>query len=277
MFLFRKARTSLFLLTLPSLFSSCAHFSNRSYDIKKIKLGSSEFEVEVTKYSDASFSKKSLLIMPPTGGSNLIDRRYAKMFARAGYDVYIVEAWTNLNEQSTDLELHQRIYARAQKAIELVLNEIQSPFVGMIGTSVGALHSEIAAAKQDRINSIFIIVGGAPIAEVIVTSDQQAMKDLKQERYKRYGFKNDEEYLSSLQKSFFLEPMQLGDGYMKKTLGVVIATEDTTVPTTTQKKITEFWKPKYILNLNNNHFWGIVKTWLFHDDEILKFFEEQVK
>jgi hypothetical protein len=262
---------------LPSLFSSCASFGGRSFEIKKIKLGASDFQVEVSKYSDEVAAGKSILIMPPTGGSTFLDRRFAKKFAGAGYDVYIVENWTGLNEKSTDLELHQRLYTRAQKAISLVLNEVKSTYIGMIGTSVGALHAEVASGKQERINSIFTIVGGAPITEIIINSDQQAMKDLKIERYKRYGFKNDIEYLTALQNAFTLEPMKLGDLYKKKTYGMVVATEDETVPTETQMKLFDFWKPTYVTKYKSSHFWAIVKAGFFQADEIFKFFEDQKK
>ena len=174
-------KTSLFfVLILTSLILSCSSFSGRSFTVTEVKYGSAEFQVRVAKYSGTEPSSKSLLILPPTGGENYIDRSYAKDFSSLGYDVYILQSWTGVDELSIDLEIHQRLYGRGQKAIELVLNQINSPYIGLLGTSVGALHGAIAASKQDKLDSVFIITGGAPIAEVIILSDQKAMQDLKQ-------------------------------------------------------------------------------------------------
>ncbi len=232
------------------------------------------FNVMVTAYKSPAGSAKSLLIIPPTGGTNLIDKSYARKFFAAGYDVYILNEWTGQFEESTDVELHQRLYTRAQKAVSLVLSQVQSPFIGLLGTSVGALHAMVSAGVQNKINAVFTIVGGAPIAEVIVTSDQKAMAELKKSRFARYGFKSESENQAAIDRVFPLDPMKLGDGYKSKHMGMVIATQDTTVPTKTQQQAVEFFKPGKVITYENSHFWGIVKPCLFDSGDILQFFEE---
>ena len=122
-------------------------------------------------------------------------------------------------------------------------------------------------------DSVFIITGGAPIAEVIVLSDQKAMLGLKQKRKDRFGFKNAEENKMAIDKNFSLEPMQLGDGFKEKDLGMVIAENDETVPTTTQQNLKNYWQPKKVISYSSGHFWGIVRTWLLDEDEVIQFFE----
>ncbi|MBC7419771.1 MAG: hypothetical protein H7328_03495 [Bdellovibrio sp.] len=264
------------LLALPPLFFGCASKATRDYETTEITLGKADFQVRISKYSADKPSKKSLLIMPPTGGTNFIDRSYARRFSKSGYDVYILDGWSGMNEQATDLELHQRLYTNAQKAIRIVLDHIKSPYIGLLGTSVGALHGAVAASTQDRINSVFIIVGGAPIAEVIITSDQKAMVELKKARKERYQFKTDEEYRLALDKAFQLEPMKLGNQYQNKALGMAIALEDETVPTMTQVQLKNFWKPTKVVNYTSGHFWGIIKTWWYDEDIVYDFFEEHL-
>lgn len=261
------------LLFASLIWSSCSSFGGRSYTVNQVKFGTAEFQVDVAKYSGAEPSNKSLLILPPTGGENYIDRSYARDFSSLGYDVYILQSWTGVGELSTDLEIHQRLYSRGQKAIELVLKQINSPYIGLLGTSVGALHGAIAAGKKNKLNSVFIITGGAPIAEVIVLSDQKAMLELKQNRKDRFGFKNPEENKVAIDKNFSLEPMQLGDGFKEKDLGMVIAEKDETVPTATQQNLKNYWKPKKVIAHSTGHFWGIVLTWLIDEKEVIQFFE----
>ncbi|MGZ3690264.1 MAG: hypothetical protein ACXVAX_02100, partial [Pseudobdellovibrio sp.] len=164
-------------LTLSSL--SCASWgSGRSCHIEQKNISEGDFKVDISLYSDGKASNKSLLLLPPTGGTNYIDRRYATEFCQAGYDVYLINTWTMLDDPEVDLELHQRTYMRGQQALTLVIEKIKSPFIGLLGTSLGALHSAVAASYQDRLNAVFMIEGGAPISEVIVTSDQEKMRKL---------------------------------------------------------------------------------------------------
>ena len=260
-------------------FESCATTaSRRDCAIDSRKMTDAEMTVEVSIYHSAIPSDKSILLMPPTGGTNYIDKSYAKNFCAAGFDVYILDSWSRMTEPgSADLELHQRLYNRGQQAISTVLAQVKSPKIGMLGTSLGGLHAAVAASFQPRLNAVFIITAGAPITEVIMTSDQKAMQDLFAVRKIKYGFKDRAENLHALEKAFLLEPMKIGPGYRNKALGMAVATEDETVPTPSQKKLQAFWQPGKVITLPNGHFWGIVNTWLFHEDEVLNFFEENLK
>ena len=237
----------------------------------------SDFKVQIQQYNCEKSPLKSLLIMPPTGGTNYIDRSYAKKFCNAGYDVYIIESWSKMGEKNPEFTIHQRFYSGAQKAIQVTLEQINTPFVGLLGTSVGAMHAAVASNQQPRINAIFSIVGGIPITDIIIHSDQQAMIDLRLQRQKNYGVKNDDDYQKKLDVAFNLEPMKSGELYKTKKFGMVVATKDQTVPTQNQNQLVQFWKPKTIITLNNDHFWGIVKTWLFHSDELVDFFDHALQ
>lgn len=262
-----------FAVTVLGLTSCSSFLAGSSCIDQKMTLGPEEFHVSSSFYSTAIATQKSIVIFPPTGGKNAIDRSYAKQFCKAGYNVAVINGWTNDQETKSDLEIHQHFYSGAQRAVQLTLAEIKTPFVGLLGTSVGALHSAIAANSIDRFNAVFLIAGGASIAEVIVTSDQQAMIDLKTARQSRYGFKNDAENIQAIEKVFTLEPMKLGTQFSKKAIGMVIANKDTTVATATQNQLKDFYKPQTVITLNNDHFWTIVKTWLFHSNEVQEFFD----
>ena len=265
------------LTLLIALLLSCAGviFYNSKVDCTPAELrlqNSENFWVNISRYGPAS--QKSLLIIPPTGGSNYLDQSYAKNFCVAGYQVFVLKNWNLQTETDNfDLALHQRFYERSEKAIDLTLNEIKSGLIGLLGTSVGALHSAVAASTKDRITAVFIITGGAPLSSIIVNSDQDAMVSLGLKRKQAFGFKNKSEYLAALAPQIALEPMKLGDGFKKKKLGMVVALEDSTVPTEAQKTLQNYWKPTLVIELANSHFWAIVNTWLYHSDEILEFFE----
>lgn len=243
---------------------------------QNIVLGAGIFEVQVIRYLHEQ-ATKSLMIVPPTGGTNLIDKNYAKKFFDAGYNVYIVNDWPRETGRPTDLELHERFYSHAEKAIEMTLQQIKTPFVGILGTSVGALQASIAVTHLDRIQAAFLIVGGTPIAEVVVTSDQLAMQDLKKARMKNLGFRNDSEIISAISKVFNLEPMKTQLTLENKNFAMSIATHDDTVPTKTQYQLRDFLKPQKVILIEGDHLTGVIDTWLYHSKEIYEFFETSSK
>lgn len=275
--LFLKTITLIYLsLTLTACYSSLSGLTCQS---ETTTYGNDEFKVNVTTYtknSRASLAHKSLIIVPPTGGTNIIDRSYGRTFCGADFAVYVLNGWSEDTETDTDIEIHQHFYGQAQKAIHAVLNKITTPFVGILGTSVGALHASIAAATIDRLNAALFIVGGAPIAEIVVNSDQEAMINLRIARSQRYGFKTAEENILAIGKVFSLEPMGQNPTFKNKNIGMVIAEKDLTVPYANQTKLRDFWQPQYILHLSDNHFWAIVKTWLLYSGSLVDFFNRPV-
>jgi hypothetical protein len=259
------------------LSSSCAtQFAARNCSPESFQRGSDKLKVKISRFGMGD-SGKSIIIIPPTGRTNYIDRKYAQAFCKAGFDAYIMDQWTGDIETTTELEIHQRFYGAAQKAIAVVLEETKSPYIGLLGTSVGALHAIIAASVQERIQAVFSIAGGIPIAEVIVNSNQEAMVNLKKDRQIRYGFQDAKENINAIEKVFSWEPEQLPELFKKKDLGVSIGLKDETVPAENQKKLVEFWKPSKVITYSNDHFWTIVKTWLFKSDEVVEFFENSFK
>ena len=93
----------------------------------EMKIGSAEFQVDVTYYQALAPAKKSIIIMPPTGGTNYVDRSYAETFQKKGFDVYILNHWTGDDEVNIDLAIHQRFYTRSQKAIAATIDVVKTP------------------------------------------------------------------------------------------------------------------------------------------------------
>jgi len=241
---------------------------------KPESLGGEDFKVEITSYLLPS-SRKHILILPPTGGSNVLDRSWARKFCASGFNAHIIERWTLLDEFSTDLELHQRLYGRSQKAIGLVLDHLEGPeYVGVFGTSIGGIFTAMAMGIHDRIDAAFVITAGADMAALIANSDQEAMTDLWEKRKSQFGIPDKKTYIDLLKPKIEYDPLQLPRKFDGKDLGMIIATEDTTVPTQNQISLQEFWKPKITIKLHSNHFWAIVKSSLWNSGKVVTFFKE---
>lgn len=265
-------KITLLILALFLIGLGCASlFRTKDCRTKDATYENNDFKVSVAEYrSDKKTG--SVLILPPTGGENLLDRKYANELCEAGFDVFILKKWTGDDEYNTELSIHTRFYARAQKAIETVFAHVETPFIGILGTSVGALHTAVAVGVQPRLNAAFVITGGAPIADIIARSDQGAMEDVKKKRFKIYGFKNEEEYLAALDKVLPLDPFKNKIDYQQKSLGMIIATKDTTVPTEFQERLRQLWGTKVVYDFSSSHFMSILKSWYYHSEDIVKFF-----
>jgi dienelactone hydrolase len=240
---------------------------------QEITFSEGDFHVNVSRVIPNKATERAVIILPPTGGTNLIDRSYARRLCRAGFDVYILNHWSGDGETDIHLDLHQKLYTRALQATRIALAHIPGRYVGVLGTSVGALFAEVAAGSLARIDAVMVIVGGAPIPRIIVNSAQRAMIQLRKDRYELYKFTDDREYLTRLTQAFQLDPFELDHKFEKMDLAMVIAEDDIVVPTADQHSLKDFWRPQKVISLRNGHFWAIVKTWLFHSREVVGFFK----
>lgn len=241
---------------------------------KSESLTETDFTVNFTSYR--SETRHHVIVMPPTGGMNFLDLSYARQFCHDGMSAYVLQNWTGDDEYVIDYTIHNRLYARAQRAIQLVLDSIpEGDTVGILGTSVGGLFAAQAIGSKPRIRTGFSIVGGAHIAEIIVTSTQGAMEKAKEIRRKEFGFTSDAEYLAELDPHITIDPYHL-EGHKGKTLGVVYAPLDTVVPAKNQRLLMEIWEPKKVITIPHNHMWSIIETWFLHQKTISDFFKESL-
>ncbi len=232
-----------------------------------------DFEVGVTRYIPAKVSDRLVIVVPPTGGTTRIDLSYGEEFCKRGIASLVVNRWTDDQEYNLELSIHDRYYRRAQRALDLVLANSWERKIGILGTSVGALHAAIAEQRTDRIDSIFLIVGGAPISTLLATSDQKILADAKAARFKIYGFRSTDEYEVALKKVIPFEPLEINPAKLPKHFGMVISNSDGTVPTRNQIILKNAWNPSLVIESNWGHIPTIVKTWLCEQSRILEFFE----
>lgn len=215
--------------------------------------------------------KGTIFIYPPTGGENIVDRLYARDLAYAGYEVFILQDWTDYTLQGFKYELHNTFYGAAQNALNKTIKQASTKNLGVLGTSVGALHTSVALTTNPFLRTGFTIVGGLTIPELIVTSSQPAMKTLKSKRYHEYKLKTEDQYLKELEAVFRLEPTSQHQNFsIGKKIGSIVSTNDDLVPFENQKKLNAFFKsnPVYISDLNHTNtvaWYGLFKRKLVID------------
>lgn len=230
------------------------------------------FEVSATRIEPARKSDRMVVILPPTGGTNFMDISYGRAFCRANISALLINQWSNDQEYSLDLEIHDRFYRRGQRAIDLVIARSKEAQIGLLGTSVGAEHAAIASRRNERIGAVFLIVGGAPIASILATSDQEILADGKAKRFKMFGYRSLRDYEAALEAVIPFEPLKMAMPRRKPRLGMVVSLNDGTVPTEFQLRLRDAWMPSTLIYSGLGHVGTILNTWFCHQKRITDFF-----
>lgn|GEM_PF-993952 len=243
---------------------------------KAERIADNGFDVDIVRYRPEGSPDRAIVIMPPTGGTTFLESRYATLFCDAGFVVYVVEGWTGMSETSLDLRLHHRLFGRAQRAIERILEAAPESFIGLMGTSVGGLHAATAVGHLPRVSAAFVIAAGAPVVDILAYTDQKALQSLRERRIREFGFDDQQAYRDALSAEFDWEPLSYLDEAREKPLGVIVVRGDETVPTVYQRELREAWQPSVDFSVHGfplaAHMVGILQAWWLHADDIRDFF-----
>lgn len=264
---------AVFLILSGGLFVVKNHFSHSHIcETHTVSTQEDSFSYTTHTYTPMSPSNKTIIILPPTGGVTLLERRYAAQLCQQKFNAIILAQWSGDNEHSLDLDIHQRLYDRAQRALKLLIDSLDSTYIGLLGTSVGGIHASMAITHINRINSVFTIAAGAPVASIIVHSDQKVLAKAKRARMKQFDFRSEVDYEKALQQHIFWDIFNPQVPIENKSFGMIIATKDMTVPTPYQIKLKEFWQPSTVIQIPYGHISGILWSSFFYNKEILSFF-----
>src|SRR6185369_6171429 len=117
------------------------------------------------------------LIVPPTGGENLVDQGWANFFCARGYRALILQHWDQDDAVTPlDLGMHDRGSLRALAAVRHAVEYAQdsgAASIGILGASVGAMTSAFAFGVEPRLRAAVLIVGGKAMPAIIARSTEQ--------------------------------------------------------------------------------------------------------
>lgn len=219
--------------------------------------------------------KQNVIILPPTGGVNIIDKGYANELCSSGINVALITGWEHQNETSLDFSMHTngafRSLAAARHVIEFLQTKNPNP-IGILGTSVGAIAGTLVMGFDNRVTSGVFIVGGARLADVIAESDEMNTSVLRQKRMKYFGFNNLNEYKQAVRKSIQIEPSMFIGYTGKKRAMVLSADADTTVASLHQFELAQMLQAERHIQLKGNHLAGIKDSFWKHRKDIVGFF-----
>lgn len=263
-------------------FSACA-----SIALKESRIDEGDFWVKTESCGSPS-SKIKVVIFPPTGGATTLEKWYSEKICAKGAFVLVVTDWKEAREESVDPELHDRHLVRSFQVYEALEKKWGGPF-RVLGTSLGGLYAAAISVHHPWEKMVLVTAGG-PLSQVLSTSDQKPLQNLKKERMKLWNLKSDKSYEAALGEAIsndFLPPRFPSTRKVEGSRGgpalnprslvpsskiiLSIAHGDDTVPYATQEKLWESLGKPQRFDFYANHFWAIVGTYWSHSDEIADF------
>ncbi len=219
----------------------------------------------------------TVVILPPTGGGTILDDRLMKIFCESGIRTLLLEGWTGDLEQELDPSTHDRGSLRGVAAVRQTLSFFGIERAGIYGTSLGGIIASTAAGVDPRLDAMVTTVAGGNVLETLAGSDQEILVRLRNERMKKYNLATREEYREFLSRAITINASDWTRPEISARTWMVIATEDTTVPTPVQIELWQHWgKPKRT-DIASGHLGTVVWTELTYAGEIAQFFLEKLR
>lgn len=218
----------------------------------------------------AKNSRKTVLILPPTGGENLLDQGYANTICFSGVNAVILQSWDFDTESTIDMGMHDRGALRALSAVRHSLDYLETQgqqSFGILGTSVGALSAGLVLGYEARLVAGALITGGDRMHEIIAVTIEQGAAKLREARMKHFGFKSEADYAAALKQNVRFDPSTFIGLTGQKRVFSVIATEDLTVPTRNQYDLHRAFGSQELREIKADHVEGIKGAfWKFRGD-----------
>jgi hypothetical protein len=232
-----------------------------------------------TLKNEAKKKNKALLILPPTGGKNIIDEGYALNFCRRGFDVFILErSWETSGYSSLDFNIHQDYQTKIQKAFRsmiMTIDKMGYSKLNVLGTSAGSIDMNVTLGIPEvasKISSYFNIVAGVGLCEIIATTGEKGLRALRKRRMKELNIGSMKDYQDKICDALKWQSAQTLPEHIK--FGAIISMKDETVATKFQLEMVERYKPSVLVKSDFNHFYTVVSSYFLHKYKIINFFKK---
>jgi hypothetical protein len=218
----------------------------------------------------------TVIILPPTGGGTLLDERFLKVFCEAGIRTLLLKSWSGDLEQDLDPGTHDRGSLRGVAAVRQTLSFFDIEKAGIYGTSLGGIIASTAAGVDPRIHALVTTVAGGNVLETLAESDQEILVRLRDERMKRYQLQTSEEYRQFLEQAITINASDWTRPEIAASTWMILATQDTTVPTQVQVELWQKWGHPRRTNIKSGHLGAVVWAQTMFARDFAKFFKAQL-
>jgi pimeloyl-ACP methyl ester carboxylesterase len=205
----------------------------------------SEFSVQAKTFIPvgADGSRSPLILMlPPLGGASRLDFFVAQVFCKN--NIAAVVLTTDLTGLGSSVlmpvtdhdETHRRVVAALKGAIIVAstYSEIDSTKIGIFGASLGGILGSVAFSVIPEISAATFIVNGGDIPNILATSDQEPVANIKKARMQEQGFTGSDQYENYLNENLQIDPLHFAKLIKPETIKLYLSNNDTSVLTKDQ-------------------------------------------
>lgn len=232
--------------------------------------------IEIYRPRENAINKR-VLVVPPTGGVNQLDRDYSRMLCSHGIEAWVITEWEPGqidHVHSVAIESHDVVSRKALAAIRQVVSRMKAP-VGILGTSAGAIAASVALAVEPKLTAGVLIAGGAGLPEIIAKSQGEVMRELRQRRLQAYRW-TPSDYQRALEQVIRLDVTEFAGSYSGKRIGTVVALRDRTVPARNQVLLERITGATRIAEFDDDHVSAIVSNFIMSSWRVVQFFERNL-
>ena len=226
---------------------------------------------------DTKKTPDNLTIFPTIEGAGFIEKALARYFARRGFwaVIPIIPELENPFDEHTTQRMDE-MYLRVQQSALVIQEKLQSLNPRgrnfLMGASQGGIRSIMSAQALSHIDAIWANVAGGDFPSLYAYSEVDEIRNFRRAHMNQLNLKDPESYSSYLAQRLQYDPVK-GCELLDSRLSLVVALEDTSVPTSNQMKLLESCQPDKVKKLNSGHFRGVIDL-IFHKRDIRKFFEQ---
>lgn len=221
-----------------------------------------------------------LIILPPIGGVNTVDKSIASYMANRGVNVLIAltpEDIADVNRPVDDIDgflIRTTVSARHLIDFATDRNKVDASRIGGFGASLGGIRLLTLIGVDERISASVIYVGAGNIPEILANSEQDIIKNYREYKMRELQVETREEYLDLMRANSTVEPLDNVHNFDADNVYLKISNRDTSVPTANQWETQNAIGTQNYNETNRNHVQAIIAA-LFERGQIKKFFTDR--
>lgn len=194
-------------------------------------------------YKPIRLSLKSLVVLSPNiDGVTILERRLAHRLAKEGHSVLVP---INRSEEiSFDEESASKIERKlrrdlagtffAIKGLKKEMPPLKTNKMGLVGASLGGIHSAILYGLDHRFQALFMAVAGGDTPSLLKDTQREDLADFRNCLMEVLGIRSLSKYETYLRGFLFLDPNLIINNPKIENVAMVISNNDKTVPTRNQ-------------------------------------------
>lgn len=221
-----------------------------------------------------------VLVLPPIGGVNAVDKSIASYLANRGINVLIALTPENIAELERPVEDIDGFLIRTTVSLRHLIdfatdrNKVDADRISGFGASLGGIRLLTLIGVDDRISSSVLYVAAGNIAEIMANSDQDIIKDYREAKMKEYQLETREEYLDLLVANSNIEPLDNVNNFDPSSVFMKISNKDKAVPTKNQLETLKAIGTNNFKKTNSGHVAAVIGA-LFDRGKIYNFLKSK--